>query len=626
MSLQAILKYPVVFLAAMMFTLLATPLWIRFARKFGWMDQPGNRKVHRQPVPTSGGVPLIFGFHAACALLYFLPWEPFAGQITEAWWARFFILSMGILLLGLVDDRFALRPHNKLAGQVFLALGAYVLGIRACNILGGVFPVWVDMVATVLWFLLMMNAFNLIDGIDGLAAGIGLIAAVGIGLSLVFRKSPGDVLLLMALAGSCLGFLRYNFCPARVFLGETGSLFLGFSLAALAISTNSKGPAVAVIGMPLLAVGVPLFDTVLAIWRRSVRKLLRNCHSARALGSVGTADADHLHHRLLGNGRKHSQVAWLLYGVTFLLTATGVLLSLFRDRVIGILALGFVAATYVVFRHLAWVELEDSGAAILHGISRPERRNRTLLIYIVMDLLALLVAWLASVVLLDLQDGVLDSSLKQLWLRSAPLDVVMPFLMLVVFRSYSRVWYLAHVAEYVSTGVAVLLGMAIACGLRLLSVPGGWTGAWPVVLHYWVMWGVALPLIVSSRAALRVVQDLMQMVGGHKRDGRERVILWGANFRTALFLRQHAYAQADRHGLRVLGIFDADTALRGHYVHGIRVAGNVHDIASFVRNQEIDALYLLEDWPEGQFSVESLYTETGVRIRRWRIVEDALHE
>jgi UDP-N-acetylmuramyl pentapeptide phosphotransferase/UDP-N-acetylglucosamine-1-phosphate transferase len=625
LPLEPIAKYPVVFLTGMVVSLVVTRFWGPRAPRWGFVDRPGGRKLHQNPTPTAGGIALFLGVHAAFLMVFLYPWRPFAGQLTIDWWFRYAPLSGAVVLLGMVDDRISLKPMVKLLGQIGIAVAAYWMQIRFQHMMGRSLPGPVDLVLTVGWFLVWMNAFNLIDGIDGLATGIALIAGSGMAVSLLFRESPGDVLLLLGFVGACAGFLRYNFHPARIFLGDTGSLFLGFSLATLALTTHSKGPAVAVIGMPLLAVGVPLFDTVLAIWRRSVRHMLRNGSSAKAWASVKTADAEHLHHRLLGDGRKHNQVAWLLYGATFLLTATGVFLSLFHDQVIGTLALGFVAATYIVFRHLAWVELEDSGAVILRGISRPERRNRTLLIYIGLDLLALLFGWLVSVLLLDLQDGVLDVSLKRLWLRSAPLDIVVPFLVLVAFRSYSRVWYLAHVAEYASTGLAVLLGMALACGLRLLFVLGGWTGAWPVVLHYFVMGGVAMPVIVGNRAALRVVQDLMQLVGAHRRDERERVVIWGASYRTALFLRQHAYAQTDSHRLRVVGIFDADTALRGHYLHGVRVAGTLKDIVPFIRNHDIATLYILEEWPEALMPVTSLHADTGVRIRRWRIVEDALH-
>ncbi len=628
-DLEPILKYPAVFLTSLLAAMLITPLWVHLAGKTGFMDQPGVRKLHRVPMPVGGGVAIALGFHAACALVFLFPWAPFAGQVSIQWWFRFLPISGGVLLLGLIDDRSGMRPGVKLGGQLLLALAAYALGIRLQNVLGFAVPEWINLVGTVLWFLVMMNAFNLIDGIDGLAAGIGLIAALGIGLSLVFRKSPGDVLLFLALSGACLGFLRYNFYPAQVFLGDTGSLFIGFTLAALSISTSSKGPAVAVIVMPLLAIGVPLFDTILAIWRRSARRLLGKDASAGTLAQIHTGDAEHLHHRLLQTGRPHNEVAWMLYGGTALLAATGVLVSVFHDRAIGILSLGFVIASYVVFRHLAWIELQDSGAVVLKGLRRPVRRNRTLLFYLLFDIVVLNLAWFASVLLLDLQDGVRNVPVKALWLRSVPVDVVIPFLMLILFRSYTRVWYLARVAEYATTGMALLFGMAIACALNLIGASAN-AGLWQTVLHHIVMAGIATPTVVGVRAALRVVQDLMQSFQRCAGDGAgkcERVIVWGAGYRTTLFLRQIAFDPDRKRPLHVVGIFSDDDPMRGHFVHGVRVVGNIQAIPAFASEKKIETLYIVEAVPDAvrQAICRSL-AGTGVRVIQWNIVETACHE
>ncbi len=628
MTWESILKYPAVFLTALAAAMLLTPLWLRLARRIGFVDSPGGRKVHHVPMPLGGGLSVALGFHAACAVVFLFPWSPFAGQISIQWWWRFLPLTAGVLLLGLLDDRFGMRPVVKLVGQVLLASAAYALHIRIQNVLGMAVPEWVNFAGTVLWFLVMMNAFNLIDGIDGLAAGIGLIAAVGIGLSLVFRKSPGDVLLFLAFAGACLGFLRYNFYPAQVFLGDAGSLFIGFTLAALSISTSSKGPAVAVIGMPLLAIGVPLFDTLLAVWRRSVRHLLGNDPSTGALAvSLETGDAEHLHHRLLNAGRQHNEVAWLLYGGTALLGATGVLASVFYDRAIGILGLGFVIASYTAFRHLAWIELQDSGAVVLKGINRPVRRNRTLLYYLAVDVAVLNLAWLASVLLLDLQDGVQDAPLKVMWLKAVPIDVVVPFLMLALFRSYTRVWYLARIAEYVATGMAVLFGAALACTLNLISVPSG-PVLWQTVLHHVVMAGIATPAVVGARAALRVVQDLMQTFADHTPDNirrGERALIWGAGYRTTLFLRQCTFDKHRARPVHVVGIVTEEDAMRGHFVHGVRVLGNMQALASLARAREIETVYIAEAVDDQvRERIRRALRGTGVRVIQWNITEEVL--
>ena len=158
---------------------------------------------------------------------------------------------------------------------------------------GSNYPGYLNLVVTVAWILILVNAFNLIDGMDGLAVGLAVISSCGIAGSLLFRHLPGDALILIGLIGSCLAFLRYNYYPAKIFLGDSGSMFLGFTLATIALGTASKGTAMATIGIPLLAVGVPIFDTILAIWRRSVRGIMKISNKAFAEDMVMKPDLDH---------------------------------------------------------------------------------------------------------------------------------------------------------------------------------------------------------------------------------------------------------------------------------------------------------------------------------------------
>jgi UDP-GlcNAc:undecaprenyl-phosphate/decaprenyl-phosphate GlcNAc-1-phosphate transferase len=624
MSLEAILKYPAVFLAGMLAALVLTPLWRRLAPRWGFMDRPGERKVHRQPVPRGGGLAVFIGFHVACAAVFLFPWKPFAGQLSIVWWFRFLPLSAGVVLLGLFDDRFDLKPLAKLIGQLILGAAAYALGFRLENLFGFSLPGWVDVAATVFWFVALMNAFNLIDGVDGLAAGIALIAATGIGISLVFRGAPGDVLLFLGLAGACLGFLRYNYYPANVFLGDAGSLFLGFTLAALSISTHSKSSFMAGMGVPLLAVGVPLFDTLLAIWRRSMRHVLNRSSGARALMELGMGDSDHLHHRLLRKGHGQGQVAWLLYAATAGLVGVGLLSSVFHNRALGILVLAFLLAAYTVVRHLADIELRESGKVVLQGLSRPVRRNRTLLFYIAGDLFLLNLAMLAGRVLLDLQDGSLDASLKQIWIRAVPVDIVIPFVSLLLFRSYSRVWYLARVSEYAATGLAVMLGYGVACGLRLLGAQGR-AGPAEWILYYLLLAGLAAPAIVLTRAALRVVQDLMQWRSRGAASGGAasvRALVYGAGYRTTLFLRQIAFRTRDQAPVEIVGIVSEDAAISGHDVHGVRVVGTSRELTALVALHHVGVVYLVEPVSDGELAQFcQMLRDTGARLIRWDIVE-----
>ncbi len=626
MSAEALAKYPIIFLTGLISALLLTPLWMRLAPAWGFMDQPGGRKIHRSPVPRGGGVAMFIGFHAVCAVVFLVPWKPFAGQVSIDWWYRFLVVSSMVFALGLADDRFGLRPMIKLGIQTGIGVGAYILQMRVQNVLGTSLPVWADLALTVIWFVMLMNAFNLIDGIDGLATGIALIAALGIGVSLVFRKAPGDVLLLIGFAGVCLGFLRYNFYPASVFLGDTGSLFAGFTLGALALSTNSKGTTIAGIGVPLLAVGVPLFDSLLAVWRRSIRRMMIAPGSDMALPRVSEADSDHIHHRLLRRGHGHDRVAILLYGFTLFLTVAGILASIFHDRALGIMALTLMAAAYTAFRHLAWIELRESGNVLLRGIRRPMRRNRTLLYYLAIDVVILNAAFVLSMILVDGPHGSATSSLKQMWLRTAPIGVFLPFLFLILFRAYTRVWYLARVSEYLSAGFAVIIGVLSAFAFTLITT-GSDMNRHQLLIFYLLYAGMAAPVVVTARAAVRVVQDLMNWRGrisGAGGDHGPRALVYGASHRTTLFLRQQQSVESHDHtpSVEVIGLISKDDAIQGHFVHGIKVLGDLEALPALVTLHRINRIYLVEPMRDDEERVfRASMAHLPVQLIRWSISE-----
>ena len=191
----------------------------------------------------------------------------------------------------------------------------------------------------------------------------------------------------MALIGACLAFLRYNFHPASIFLGDSGSMFIGFSLGAVALSSNVKGALVVSLAVPVLAAGVPALDTILAMWRRSARMLLRRSEgdsngaaAGRAQGLM-EADTDHLHHRLLRSGMSPGRAAMWFYAANGALIAVVLASMLFKSHVAAIYMMAFVAGFYVLVRHVAHVELWDTGQALLHGLKQPSRRVAVVLLY-----------------------------------------------------------------------------------------------------------------------------------------------------------------------------------------------------------------------------------------------------
>lgn len=302
----------IAFVAAVV-TLVLTPLVRIVALRLGLVDRPGGRKVHLQPIPRLGGLAMFLGVGAALAAQVlgekYLGWGGAfvdSGHVT----VRVVGVLLGMLVIfvvGIIDDLVTLSPGFKLAGQVVAAGIVVAAGLRiefvGDPLRGGLIMLGLlSIPVTLVYIVGFTNVINLIDGLDGLAAGVSAIAAASL-LVLALQGNRLDAAALaLALIGACLGFLRYNFHPASIFMGDSGALFLGFTLAVISLMGVMKSTATIALAVPLLIIGVPIFDTGSAI----VRRLL---HSR----PIQEADKGHIHHRLLGRGFDQRQTVLIIY-------------------------------------------------------------------------------------------------------------------------------------------------------------------------------------------------------------------------------------------------------------------------------------------------------------------------
>ena len=287
-----LLTYLLVFAAAVAFAIGGTPVARRVAHRAGMTDAPSARKVHSEPTPLLGG--------AAIYLAVVLALVVFGERFYVAQLVGILMGATLVSFLGLWDDRRPLRPAVKLGGQVLATLVLVASGVRVAMF--GV--VWLDAVVTVLWVVAVTNAFNFMDNMDGLSGGVAGIAAGYILLLAVMNDQRLVAPLAAAVAGACIGFLVYNFNPASIFMGDGGSLFLGFVLAALAIKLNFRGHPPAVTWMvPVFLLAVPLFDLALVVVSRIRRRV----------NPFTTAGKDHLSHRLVRRGASMREATLALY-------------------------------------------------------------------------------------------------------------------------------------------------------------------------------------------------------------------------------------------------------------------------------------------------------------------------
>ena len=325
--------YITAFIIALGVAYMVTPSVQRLAVRWGAVDKPEARKVHKGIIPRLGGLAIYAGFIAAVLASVHMTRE-LLGILVG---------GTAILLLGVVDDVYQISAKTKLLGQIAAASVLLLFDIRIdwlTNPFGSM--IYLDMWAipiTLIWVVSLTNTLNLIDGLDGLAAGVSVIAAVTIFLMAVELNFWLVAVLTAALAGSALGFLYFNFSPAKIFMGDTGSMFLGYMLAAVSLVGTVKSAATIALIVPMVALGLPILDTACAIIRR-----FNNGQP------IFKPDRGHLHHRLLDMGLTQKQVVLILYLVTIVLGVSAIVMTEVRFGHAAFIVLALLAAAFVAAR------------------------------------------------------------------------------------------------------------------------------------------------------------------------------------------------------------------------------------------------------------------------------------
>jgi len=357
----------VAFVLSMLCAALLTPLVRELSHRFGLLDHGlSSRKIHGRPVPRLGGIAIVVGFYAPLLGLLFLQ-SNVGGMLLANRNQALGLFLGGIVIagLGVYDDLRGAGARKKFAVQFLVAGLLYYLGFRVdaianpfgAPLLLGPFSLPV----TLLWIVGIINAMNLIDGLDGLAGGVALVAVCTIFLVSFHRNQPLMILFCAALAGSILGFLFYNFNPASIFMGDTGSMFLGFVLATSSITSGQKASTAVTVLIPIVILGLPILDTLLAMSRRAIR--------GRPLFR---ADKEHIHHRLLGLGLSHRQAVLVLYGVCMLLAGVALAMTYTESKgITSFLVLALLATVFLFLRRLGYIRFEMN-----HFLSDQRRRNR----------------------------------------------------------------------------------------------------------------------------------------------------------------------------------------------------------------------------------------------------------
>jgi UDP-N-acetylmuramyl pentapeptide phosphotransferase/UDP-N-acetylglucosamine-1-phosphate transferase len=607
-------KYIVVFLVGLVVTYLLTPVVRSMAIRFGVVDLPDARRPHKSLTARGGGVAVVFGVHAACLVAVLISGPMLAGALDLLWWQKFAMASLVLLVVGVIDDVRGMRPLIKLGGQVAAALIMWFSGTRFGLLLGYNLPAPVDCALVVIWLVAIINAFNLIDGLDGLASGLAIISAVGLCGILLMQQSPGEVLLLLGFIGACLGFLRYNFNPASIFLGDTGSMFIGFTLGVVSLQTFNKNTFLISMAIPIMVLGVPIYDALLAIWRRSVRSWVSGKNGGTKRG-IMQPDVEHLHHRLSKSGLSTKRVATFLYLLNGGLVVFGLAIMLFQSHAAGIFLIALLAGVYVLMRQLAVIELRETGSAILTGLRRPTHSTLKALAYPAWDMI-----WLAgslALIMWAVEGQRVD--FWHSWFVDLPIWVTPTFSLLALSRTYVTYWPRARLRDVLMVLFWLQTGIIFSLGLALIIDPESGS-TW--LLRAVLVAGISHPVIVTSRLIDRCIEELVLWL---KRQGDaagepERVVLYGAGVRAQLFLKDRAMTISKKpDGRQILGFVDDEKGLHFQWVYGFLVLGGLKELPLLIERQRVSRVIIVSNLlPESRAAICEIATRTGVKLSEWQ--------
>lgn len=325
------------------------------AIKRGWVSVPyDGRHVHQAPLPRLGGVAIFFAFSLSLAiwLCLSLVFPRLVAGLAPSTLLRIYVPACLIFCLGIYDDLRSAGPYLKFSVQAVAAAMLFIGGMRVLDlplIFGShSLPWFVGLPLTILWVVAVTNAFNLIDGLDGLAAGSALFSTMVVFVISLVDHSWLASLMSVTLAGAILGFLRFNFNPATIFLGDSGSLFIGFMLSALALAGAQKAPTFVAVAIPVVSFGLPILETLLSILRRLI--------SGRP---IFTADREHIHHKLLQMGFSHRQVVIVLYAVSALFAMLSLFLLWPTGSTLGLVLAVVGTGIWLGVQHLNYLEFGE---------------------------------------------------------------------------------------------------------------------------------------------------------------------------------------------------------------------------------------------------------------------------
>src|ERR1043166_839497 len=583
--------------ASLSLALILTPVVRYFARRFGFVAVPKTDRWHKKPTAMLGGV--------AIWLSVVIVALPFLLQITYG--KEIFLASSFLFLVGLVDDLIHVKPYQKLIGQILGA--AYVVYY-------GLSLPWtgskiINMAFAIFWLIGITNAINLLDNMDGLASGIAILAAAFLALSFFNTGQYAEASILIIFAGGLLGFLVYNSNPASIFMGDCGSMFVGFFLASSALINLSGGRSrsfLPVLAVPILVLFIPIFDTTFVT---VLRKL-----SGRAASQGGR---DHTSHRLVALGMSERHAVLMLYGFAALSGVLAILVQRARLDVRLAAIAGFTIVLTLVGVYRAGVKVYDQSEAEMALKEKPlysfliDVSYKRRIFEVLLDVVLIILSYWAAYAI----NFPPASPAWKLFIRTLPVLVFVKMSVFLVMGVYRGLWRYTSIGDLIVFAKAVVISSVASLILLLFAFRFEGFSRKVFAIDAVLM----LLFLAGSRMAFRLFRQMLPAVGSA--NGR-RVLIYGAGDGGELLLRE---LRNNRElNLSPIGLLDDDPAKNGKVIHGLRVFGGNGDLRTVCTQHEVDEV-VISSMKMTEARIDELLEICAAReitVRRMRITMEEL--
>lgn len=583
--------------ASFLLALILTPLVRTLARRYGFVARPKTDRWHKKPTAMLGGV--------AIWLAVLITTAAFSLKITYG--REILLASSFLFLVGLVDDLIHIKPYQKLIGQILGAAFVVYYGLT----LPWTGSVLLNMALAIFWLIGITNAVNLLDNMDGLATGIAVIAAGFLALSFVRSGQLTEALILLIFAGALLGFLVYNSNPASIFMGDCGSMFVGFFIASSALINVSGGRSrslVPVLAVPILVLFIPIFDTTFVT---VLRKL-----SGRAASQGGR---DHTSHRLVALGMSERHAVWMLYGFAALSGLLAILVQSTRIDISLAAIAGFTIVLTLVGVYLAGVKVYDESEEEMALRDKPlyaflvDVSYKRRIFEVLLDVVLVILSYWAAYAI----NFPPDSPAWKLFIRTLPVLVFVKMSVFLVMGVYRGLWRYTSMSDMIVFAKAVALSSVASLLLILFAFRFEGYSRKVFVIDAVLM----LLFLACSRLAFRLFRQLLPAVSKH--EGR-RVLIYGAGDAGELLLRELRNNRELQ--LAPIGFLDDDPAKSGKVIHGLKVFGGNGDLSAVCSQHEVDEVVISSMKMTEERIQEVLRTcfEKQIMVKRMRITMEDL--